>query len=90
MTSSVAPSANEPAAPRVDARTGLPLPDPFPEYIPCPHCGEPEVEAWCYQSRVRCHKCGGWVPHTAEACRGSSPICRPYVEREQRESASGE
>ncbi len=67
---------------RVDARTGLPLPDPFPEYIRCPHCGEPEVEVWCYQVRVRCHNCGGWCEHTPMACRGSTPACRARVEQE--------
>jgi hypothetical protein len=30
---------------------------PFPDYVTCPHCGEPEVEVWCYDSTARCHAC---------------------------------
>ena len=44
----------------------LPLPDPYPEYVPCPHCGEPEVEVWCYQTGVNCHRCAGWIEHTPD------------------------
>jgi hypothetical protein len=55
---------------------GLPLPDPFPEYVSCPHCGEPEVEVWCYQAEVRCHQCGQLLPHRQPSCFGTSPICR--------------
>ena len=48
----------------------LPLPDPFPDYVTCPHCGEPEVEVWCYEEAARCHHCGGWIAHTPqENCR---------------------
>jgi hypothetical protein len=71
---------------RLDPRTGLPLPDPYPDYITCPKCGEREVEVWCYQTRVRCHNCGAWIPHEPAICRGTSAICRPLVEREERES----
>jgi hypothetical protein len=49
---------------RLDPDTGLPLPNPYPEYLPCPLCGEPEVEVWCNQKRVMCHNCGGWFDHT--------------------------
>ena len=48
---------------RLDPDSGLPLPNPYPEYLPCPLCGEPEVEVWCYQVRVMCHNCGGWFDH---------------------------
>lgn len=41
----------------------LPLPDPYPEYVTCPHCGEPEVEVWSYEDKTRCHACQEWVPH---------------------------
>jgi hypothetical protein len=54
----------------------LPLPDPYPEYIACPHCGEPEVEVWCYQAEVQCHQCGQWIKHEQPPCVGSSPICK--------------
>ena len=48
----------------------LPLPDPFPDYLICPHCGEREVEVWCYEQRAQCHRCGGWIEHKAEiTCR---------------------
>jgi hypothetical protein len=54
----------------------LPLPDPFPDYLTCPHCGEHEVEIWCYEPRARCHRCGGWIEHTIEiACR-IFPVCQ--------------
>jgi hypothetical protein len=57
-------------------QAGLPLPDPFPEYIQCPHCGELEVEVWCYQTRVQCHACGEWIAHTPPACFGTSEKCQ--------------
>ncbi|HEY4687957.1 MAG TPA: hypothetical protein VIK33_01505 [Anaerolineae bacterium] len=50
------------------SESGLPLPDPFPEYVACPHCGEAEVEVWCYQAGVHCHTCGGWIDHARPAC----------------------
>ncbi len=53
-----------------------PLPEPFPEYLLCPHCGEPEVEVWCYQDGVNCHQCGKWIPHALPSRLGSSPLCR--------------
>jgi len=53
----------------------LPLPDPFPEYLICPFCGEPEVEVWCYQEGVKCHNCGGWLEHRRAECFGL-PGCR--------------
>jgi hypothetical protein len=56
----------------------LPLPDPFPEYVTCTHCGEPEVEVWCYQARVQCHACGGWMDHPLPHCFGMSAVCRAH------------
>ncbi|NUM48624.1 MAG: hypothetical protein HUU38_28285 [Anaerolineales bacterium] len=44
-------------------RGPLTLPTPYPEYLPCPHCGEPEVEIWCYESGGVCHACGEWIVH---------------------------
>lgn len=67
-----------------EASEGLPLPDPFPEYLTCPHCGEPEVEVWCYQTQVRCHSCEQWFAHAPPACRGTTAICRVAIEMEQR------
>lgn len=61
---------------RIDPATGLPLPDPFPEYVTCPHCGEVEVEAWCYQLEVRCHRCGQLMPHTPPPTCGQLPYCK--------------
>ena len=60
------------------APSGLPLPDPFPEYVECPHCAEPEVEVWCYQTRVQCHACGEWIAHTPPVCFGSSEKCHAH------------
>gem|GEM_PF-6809175 len=48
---------------RLDPETGLPLPTPYPEYLTCSHCGEPEVEVWCFESVVVCHNCGGLILH---------------------------
>jgi len=36
---------------------------PFPDYVTCPQCGEPEVEVWCYATTVRCHACGQVFEH---------------------------
>jgi hypothetical protein len=36
---------------------------PFPDYVTCPQCGEPEVEVWCYAPAVRCHACGQMFEH---------------------------
>jgi len=36
---------------------------PFPDYVTCPHCGEPEVEVWCYDSMAHCHACGQTFTH---------------------------
>ena len=44
---------------------------PFPDYVTCPHCGEPEVEVWCYAAAVRCHACGRAFEHALpQACEG--------------------
>jgi hypothetical protein len=51
--------------------SGLPLPAPFPDYIPCPNCGESEVEVWCYETQTRCHNCGALIPHQPPACFGN-------------------
>jgi hypothetical protein len=83
MAGTVQPTSDGKSSPQLDARTGLPLPDPFPDYVTCPHCGEPEVEVWCYQTRTRCHRCGAVIVHTPAPCRGTSAICRPFVEREE-------
>jgi hypothetical protein len=54
---------------------GHAFPDPFPEYIPCPRCGEPEIEVWCYQPGATCHNCGRWVDHPRPTCYGK-PGCQ--------------
>ncbi len=77
----VEPLSSQPATQPLDAgrravqRACLPLPDPYPDYVTCPHCGEPEVEVWCYMSGVRCHNCGEWIAHETPACKGKSPAC---------------
>ncbi len=44
---------------------------PFPDYVTCPNCHEPEVEVWCYQVRARCHQCGYTFEHLLPAeCAG--------------------
>jgi hypothetical protein len=61
---------------RIDPATGLPLPDPFPEYVSCPNCGEAEVEAWCYQAEVICHNCGQAIAHVRPPDCGTYPYCK--------------
>jgi hypothetical protein len=61
---------------RVDPESGLPLPDPFPDYIRCPNCGEAEVEVWCYQDEARCHACGAVFAHTPPPWCGKFPFCK--------------
>jgi hypothetical protein len=54
-------------ATRVSIKLGLmATPDlqrPFPDYVTCPHCGEPEVEVWCHDAMARCHACGQAFEH---------------------------
>ena len=61
---------------RTDPHTGLPLPDPYLDYITCPHCGEQEVEVLCYQTEVTCHHCGMKVAHTPPPTCGVYPFCK--------------
>jgi len=65
-------AAPQHAAPQhaVLQHAALPLPDPFPDYLPCPACGEPEVEVWCYERWVQCHQCGAVFFHPqASECK---------------------
>ncbi len=68
---------------RIDPATGLPLPDPFPEYVACPNCGEAEVEVWCYQLEVTCHNCGQLIGHVRPAGCGTFPYCKRGVNPEE-------
>jgi hypothetical protein len=61
---------------RIDPATGLALPDPFPEYLTCPACGQAEVEVFCYQTEGRCHNCGALIAHPPPPGCGTSPYCR--------------
>ena len=69
------------------SESGLPLPDPFPEYVACPHCGEPEVEVWCYQTGAPCHACGGWIEHATAPCYGCEARCRAMMPEEPRDGS---
>lgn len=42
---------------------GSDMQHPFPDYVMCPHCGEPEVEVWCYDVSAQCHACGQAFQH---------------------------
>lgn len=66
----------EPNPPRIDPVTGLALPDPYPEYVTCPHCGEPEVEVFCYETQGRCHRCGQLFEHIPPVTCGQWPYCK--------------
>jgi len=61
---------------RIDPLTGLELPDPFSDYVTCPHCGEPEVEVWCYAEGGTCHNCGQWVHYPKPPFCGVAPYCK--------------
>lgn len=61
---------------RIDPVTQLPLPDPFPEYVRCPHCGEAEVEVYCYQAEAVCHNCGQPIAHARPPGCGTYPYCK--------------
>lgn len=61
---------------RIDPETGLPLPDPFPEYVTCPLCGEAEVEVYCYQPVAHCHACGREFDHARPSGCGTFPYCK--------------
>jgi len=65
-----------PESARIDPATGLPLPDPFPEYLTCPACAEPEVEVFCYQTEATCHNCGHVFPHERPKSCGTYPFCK--------------
>ena len=55
--------------------TPLPPNAPYPDYVPCPHCGEPEVEVWCYEKEARCHNCGKTFAHTVPPdCPEAPPL----------------
>lgn len=82
MSRTDAPGAADRPEPSRAAYTNLPLPDPFPDYLRCPHCGEAEVEVWCFQLWARCHNCGARFAHTPAPCRGQSAICQWYIARE--------
>jgi hypothetical protein len=59
-----------------DEERGMPLPEPYPDYVPCPHCGELEVEVWCYETKAQCHNCGKWIEHTVPICYGTHELCK--------------
>jgi transcription elongation factor Elf1 len=46
---------------------------PYPDYVTCPHCGEPEVEVWCNVTTATCHACGREFDHALPAECG--PVC---------------
>jgi hypothetical protein len=52
----------------------MPMPDvqrPFPDYVNCPYCDEPEVEVWCYDATAHCHACDRDFQHALPAeCAG--------------------
>ena len=69
----------QPSPERIDPASGLALPDPFPEYLACPQCGEAEIEVFCYQTEARCHNCGALIPHPPPPGCGTYPYCRRGV-----------
>ena len=58
---------------------------PFPDYVTCPQCGEPEVEVWCYELTVTCHACGHPFRHSIpKECEG---ICNDELRARAGEAA---
>ncbi len=56
---------------------------PFPDYVSCPHCGEPEVEVWCYELTVTCHACRHTFSHSLpKECEGVCDDARRARARE--------
>ena len=53
---------------------------PFPDYVTCPHCAEPEVEVWCYDPSAHCHACGQSFAHALPA------RCGDHCDRQQCET----
>lgn len=53
--------------------TARPLPDPFPDYVTCPVCGEPDIEIWCYEEKARCPNCGAEIAHGPFPCWENCP-----------------
>lgn len=47
--------------------SNLARPHSFPDYVICPHCGEPEVEVWCNVLTAHCHACGQTFSHARPA-----------------------
>jgi hypothetical protein len=76
----------DPDGNRIDPETGLPLPDPFPDYLTCPHCGEEEVEVWCFQAGGACHNCGTWVHYPKPLFCGVAPYCMRGESRDEADS----
>jgi hypothetical protein len=63
----------EPPSPR-PASSRPEVADPYPDYVTCPHCGEPEVEVWCNEPMARCHNCGRTFDHPVPLdCREDDP-----------------
>jgi hypothetical protein len=60
---------------------------PFPDYVICPHCSEPEVEVWCYDPRAQCHACGQAFVHALPLeCEDHCDRVRCETERLSRNS----
>lgn len=51
---------------------------PYPDYVACPYCGEPEVEVWCYELAATCHACGRQFDHALpKVCQGT---CQTHLD----------
>ncbi len=72
--------SNPPLSPGECCDNGIPLPDPFLDYIQCPKCGEMEVELWCYEDEVACPICGGTIRHQQPECHGT-PYCDEILQQ---------
>ena len=55
---------------------------PFPDYVTCPKCHEPEVEVWCYALQATCYNCGHVFAHQLPT------ECRPGCTEEERARAA--
>ncbi len=59
---------------------------PYPDYVACPQCGEPEVEVWCNATTATCHACGYTFAHALPIECGPACSLIPKLESAQDET----
>ena len=80
MIGSETESPNSKEQPIMSGEEEMIFPVPFPEYLVCPNCGEPEVEIWCNEKGGTCHACGKWISHEIPRNCKSTGELRPEAD----------